>query len=85
MYLLNFVVTTAFEDSSLLGCFAMSARKEKPEFHRGTVSPSAGSNSPRGLFGLLEGGIVLLENVSKHLPVYTVQHQRRLETSTKMV
>jgi len=85
MHLLNFVVTTAFEDSSLLGCFAMSARKQTPEFHRGTVSPTSGSSNPRGLLGLLEGRIVLRQNVSKHLPVYTVQHQRRLETSTKMV
>jgi hypothetical protein len=85
MNLLNFVVTTAFEVSSLLGCFATSARKQTPEFHRGTMSPSSGSSSPPGLLGPLEEGIVLLQNVSTHLPVYIVQHQRRLETSIKMV
>lgn len=35
----------------------MSARKQTPEFHRGTVSPSSGSSSPRELLGLFEGGI----------------------------
>jgi hypothetical protein len=61
----------------------MSARKQTPEFQRGTVSPSSGSSSPRELLGLFEGGIALLQNVGKHVPVYIIQLQRRIETQQK--